>query len=78
MTTHDNEQRVGAVAAEFVQGGMNVFARMGLPQEALARSLVLHGIVMTIAIVGPKQVVAELREMADQIELGNMPASGSA
>ncbi|UFZ02929.1 hypothetical protein LQG66_27260 [Bradyrhizobium ontarionense] len=64
------------LAAAFAQQSMNAWSGQELPQEPMARAFVTHGAIMTAAIVGAKQCAAELREMADQLELGASPVAG--
>jgi hypothetical protein len=69
---------VDAIAVEFTQRCMNSWSKMDLPQEPMARSFVAQGALMTAAIIGAPRCAAELREMADQIELGQMTVAGSS
>lgn len=64
------------LAAAFAQHSMNAWSGQDLPQEPMARALVAHGAIMTAAIVGAKQCAAELRAMAEQLELGAAPIAG--
>jgi hypothetical protein len=64
------------LASAFAQQAMNAWTAKDLPQEPMARALVLHGALMISAIVGAQQCAAELREMADQLDLGQAPAQG--
>lgn len=75
MSSSDQLERL---AGDFAQQCMNGWTTRDLPQEPMARAFVVHGALLTAAIVGAPECAAELREMADQIELGNMTVLGTS
>lgn len=75
MTDMPDEELI-AFSVDFTQTCMNYWSRLRLPPEPMARAFVMHGAIMTAAIAGAPQCAADLREMADQIELGNMTPQG--
>jgi hypothetical protein len=70
------DEELFALSVDFTQMCMNNWSNRRLPQEPMARAFVMQGALLTAAIVGAPQCAADLREMADQIELGNMPTQG--
>lgn len=76
MATTQDDNAIAVLAFDFVQYCSNTWTLQDLPPEPMARSFMTHCALMVSAIVGAPQCAAELREMADQIELGQAPVAG--
>lgn len=73
-----SNEEVNEAATTLVQMLQNKWMKYDLPQDVIARSMVVHGAVLLVALIGPAQCAAELRMLADDIQLGGEQPRGSA